>query len=181
MENGTFDFTNVNPAEGVNYTQPGTIGDFKITECKYEVSKKKGTPGLRVQFTCLEDQSTFSHSFWLTPNSLPKVQHLAEHAIKNRLNGQMTGDQLAGVFKDKQLPLKVIGQIGEDGNVYADLPFGGFSANTKEDLRFTKSELEKIEECKNAAARASVSTADNDGQAVNTDQNIGDRKQAEDF
>jgi hypothetical protein len=154
-------FDNVEEAAGSNITQPGTISVFTITGGEYLQSKEKGTPGLKLTFEDTLDGSSFNHTFWLTASALGRIQHLAKHTLKQALSGAVTPANLIAVFKGKKLPLKVTAQINDEkGRVYPDLPFGGFTADKLEELKFSSSELAEIERSKTVSANAKVANAD---------------------
>lgn len=167
------DFTEVEEAEGSNMTVPGTIAKFKITEGEFVSSKEKGTPGLRFTFT-EQEGSSFGHSFWLTAKALGRIKHLVKHAAKAELSGTLTPAQIIAMVKGKIVPLKVTAQINhEQGRVYPDLPFGGFAADTVEELSFTAKEKEVIENGKNVQAKTNISNADTDATGTEDDLVVG--------
>jgi hypothetical protein len=190
-----FNFNNVESAEGYNNTEPGTIAVFKISNAEFVKSKDKGTPGLKCTFeqtgsNTLADEkeakrgigSTFPHSFWLTANALPRIQHLAEHALKQKLSGDLTGPNLVAMFKGKELPLKVTAQIDErSGRVYANLPFGGFSAENISDLKLSSAEQAEIAKSKSVVAKTNVATADIEDDGIDTSATVGTQSEAEEF
>jgi len=190
-----FNFNNVESAEGYNNTEPGTIAVFKISDAEFVKSKDKGTPGLKCTFeqtgpNTLADEkeakrgigSTFPHSFWLTANALPRIQHLAEHALKQKLSGDLTGPNLVAMFKGKELPLKVTAQIDErTGRVYANLPFGGFSADNISDLKLSSAEQAEIAKSKSVVAKTNVATADAEDDGIDTSATVGTQSEAEEF
>jgi len=177
-----FSFTNVESAEGYNNTEPGTIGIFTITETEFVKSKDKGTPGLKCTFTHKLDSSSFPHTFWLTANALPRIQHLAEHALKQKLSGDLTGANLCQMFKGKEIPLKVTAQIDEKrGRVYADLPFGGFSANDVSELKFSAAEKAQIDKSKGVTEASNVANADTEDDGIDASANIGSEADAGEF
>jgi len=175
-----FNFNNVDSAQGYNNTEPGTIAMFKISDTEFIKSKDKGTPGLKCTFEQTGPNlnepdeskknkgigSTFPHTFWLTANALPRVQHLSKSAVKAPLSGDLTGPALCAMFKDKVLPLKVTAQIDEKkGRVYCDLAYGGFSSEEGriEDISFSNAEVALIEKSKSVVSRSDVATADAEG------------------
>jgi len=154
------DFTGVEEAEGSNMTQPGMITIFKIIEGEFLSSKEKGTPGIKLTFV-EKDGSSFTHNFWLTAKALGRVKHLVKYAANQELSGNIMPSQIIAMVKDKKLPLKVTAQINtQNGRVYPDLPFGGFSAEKVEDLTFTVKENEEIAKGKALASENHVSNSD---------------------
>ena len=160
-------FEGVDEAVSTQFTQPGTIAMFIITNCEFVNSKEKKTPGLKCTFTEVGgEESTFSHNFWLTPNALTRIQTLAKFALKQKLVGQMNPLGLAAMFKGKQLPLKVIPQINESkGKVYADLSYADFSADKIEELKFNAREKADIERGKSLVEQTNIQNADSDATA----------------
>jgi len=172
-------FDSVEEAEGSNMTQPGTIEIFKITEGEFVSSKEKGTPGIKLTF--LEKAgSSFSHNFWLTAKALGRIKHLVKHAAQQELSGNVTPSQIIAMVKDKKLPLKVTAQINtQNGRVYPDLPFGGFSANKVEELSYTGKENEEIAKGKALASQNHVSNADSE--IADAPVSPGNQVEADDF
>ena len=177
-------FEGVDEAVNTQFTQPGTIAMFTITNCEFVNSKEKKTPGLKCTFTEVGgDESTFSHNFWLTPNALTRIQTLAKFALKQKLVGQMNPAGLAAMFKGKTLPLKVIPQINETkGKVYADLSYADFSADKIEELKFNAKEKADIERGKSVVAQTNIQNADADAPAnTATGPTPGNTQAADDF
>jgi hypothetical protein len=87
------------------------------------------------------------------------------------------------MFKGKKLPLKITPQIGKDGKVYANLPFGGFSARSTGDLSFSAKELQEIEAAKVIANKSNVANADSedDGMADQGPATPGTNSDAQEF
>jgi len=153
-------FDGVEEAEGSNMTEPGMITIFKIIEGEFISSKEKGTPGIKLTFV-EKDGSSFTHNFWLTAKALGRIKHLAKYAANATLSGQILPSQIIAMVKDKKLPLKITAQINtQNGRVYPDLPFGGFSAEKVEDLTFTAKENEEIAKGKALASENHVSNSD---------------------
>lgn len=172
-------FDNIDEAVGINVTQPGTIGIFKVKEAEYVESTDKKTPGLKCTF---EEQGTnsseFNHTFWLTGPALPRIQTLAKYAAGQKLTGSMSVANIIATVKGKNLPLKVTASINEKkGKVYPDLPFGGFSALTIGELAFNAKETADIERSKSVVEISNISNAD----AEQTTQGPGNQTSADDF
>lgn len=179
--NTKIDFTGVEEATGSNMTMPGTIATFKITDGEFVSSKDKGTPGLKCAFE-EEQGSSFSHTFWLTENAISRVQHLAKHATGEKWVGQLDVNQMIASLKGKFVHLKVGAQINEkNGRVYPDLAFGGFSADTLEELKFNARELETIEKGKALASQTNVNNADTETAATPAPAAAASPEQADDF
>lgn len=140
-------------------TLPGTIGMFEITNVEFTTSTQKQTKGMKITFTG-EDGSSFSHTFWLTPDALSRIQYLAKHTLKQTFNGTMSEAQLIASFKSKKLPLKVIGQVGQNGKGYPDLAFAGFSADTVAELQFSTKDQQLIDAALLAMQNSRSSNAD---------------------
>lgn len=155
-----FDFTGIEPAKGGSMTLPGTIGMFEITNVEFVTSTQKGTSGMKLTFAG-EDASTFTHTFWLTPDALSRIQYIAKYAVKKTFSGQMTEVQLTAAFKGKKLPLKVIGQVSTtNGKGYPDLAFAGFSGETVEELQFSTRDQQLIDAALTAMKNSAVNNAD---------------------
>ena len=178
--NTSYDFTGVKKAD--SFTVPGTIADFTIADTEHMHSEKKGTPGLKCTFQEAAG-SSFSHTFWLTANALSRLQSLAEYVGVPPLTGPKTGAQLEAIFKGKKLPLKIIPQVTNDGKVYADIPFGDFSASNVNELSFTAKELKDIENAEAISSRTSVVNADSetDGMETQGAETPGNKDEAGEF
>ena len=178
-------FEGVDEAVNTQFTQPGTIAMFIITDCEFITAKtEKATPGLKCTFTEIGGEETvFSHSFWLTANSLTRIQTLATHALKEKLVGQINPAGLVARFKGKQLPLKVIAQINETkGRAYAGLSYADFSAEKIEELKFNAKEIADIERGKALVAQTNIQNADTDTTAsAPTGATPGSTQAADDF
>jgi hypothetical protein len=154
-----YNFSNVKAAENKAFTEPGTIDVFKITKVEFVDSKEKKTRGMEVTFE--NETSSFRHTFWLTEKALDRIQYLAVRVLKKEITGNdVNEEQLKAMFTGKTLPLKVIGGVSKNGKGYADLAFAGFSADKKEDLKFTTNELGLIEKAKQAIIDSAGSNAD---------------------
>ena len=176
-------FDGIDEAEGSNMTQPGMIAIFKVTEGEFISSKEKGTPGIKCTFLEKEG-SSFTHNFWLTAKALGRIKHLVKHAAKQTLSGTVLPSQIIAMVKDKKLPLKVTAQINtQNGRIYPDLPFGGFSAETVEELVFTAKENDEIAKGKALASENNVSNADAETSATNTpaQDTPGSQQEADEF
>ena len=175
-------FDGVEEAQGSNMTEPGIIGMFTITEGEFISSKSKGTPGVKFTFE-EEGGSSFNHTFWLKPKALNRIQHLAKHAAKTSLSGSLQPAQLIAMFKGKVIPMKITAQINvEKGRVYPDLPYGGFTAESIDELKFNPRELEEIEKGKNLTAVTNVNNADDDLATTATGtETPGTSAEADDF
>lgn len=177
-----FNFNNVEAAKGYNNTEPGTIGNFIISETEFVKSRDKGTPGLKCTFTHKTDGSTFPHTFWLTAGALPRIQAMAEVALGQKLSGDITGPNLCAMFKGKELPLKVTAQIDEKkGRVYADLPFGGFTDKDISELKFSANEKAEIEKSKTVTVKSDPVNADTEDDGIDTSSNVGNEADAGEF
>lgn len=154
-----FNFDNVQAAAEKIMTPPGTIGVFKMSKIEFGTSKQKGTAYMKVTFD--DKESSFNHSFYLVPKALSRVQALAE-AVGKSLSGNMSDELLTKTFLDKELALKVTGQVSDNGKGYPNLSFGGFCKpkNEVQFLSFNRVEQEEIEIAKAALSRNASSTAD---------------------
>ena len=183
-QNLPLNFEGVDEAVNTQFTQPGTIAMFTISDCEFITSKEKSTPGLKVTFTEIsKDETVFSHNFWLTANSLTRIQTLAKYTLKEKLIGQINPAGLVARFKGKQLPLKVIAQINETkGRAYASLSYADFSAEKIEELKFNAKEIADIERGKTLVAQTNIQNADTDTTAsTSAGPTPGNTQAADDF
>jgi hypothetical protein len=152
-------FDNVTAAAEKIMTPPGTIDVFKISKVEFGSSKNKQTGFMKLTFE--NKDSSFNHSFYFSEKALPRIQSLAE-ALGSKLAGAMTDESLTARFLNKEIGLKVTGQVSDQGKGYPNLSFGGFCKPKTEVqfLAFNSKEKEEIEAAKSAMARNSSNTAD---------------------
>lgn len=172
---GAINFDNVTATADKGYTRPGVIDIFKITKVEFGNSKNAGTPGMTLTFENLD--SFFSHTFYLrgkTPEStktmLGRVQALLGyiHGEAGKLTGSITGPILTAKLKDKELALKVVGKVSDQGKGFADLSFGGFGKNKSElsFLRFTAEEERLNTRANDAIESSRASRSDSENSSV---------------
>lgn len=150
-------FDGVEEAQGANYTLPGTIGIFTIKSAE----AKTNTNGKEyIQITFENNEGKFSHMFYTSDAAAPRIQHLYKHANGGTaLTGQVTTAQVIAGLQGKRVGLKVSGRVGNNGQTYADLGFGGFASDPNEEalkkLKFNAQEQRNIE--------AALTNQDNQG------------------
>ncbi len=177
-----FNFEGVAAAEGYTMTQPGTIGLFLIEKIEFGESKTKKTPQMKLFFTCkmrvdekgqlVDDNSTFNHPFYMgSDGALKRVQYLAKVIRGEEFTGRLTTAQLEATFLNKEIGLKVTGQVGDNGKGYPALSFAGFAkpaAEFKADcsiLSFNSTEAAEIREALEAIASSRSTNADSEDSA----------------
>lgn len=172
MSGVSLDFTGIDAAASKPFTKPGTIAVFKISDVKFEASKKASTPMMRVTFDRQED--AFSHNFMLqgkdadkTKKVLSRIQSLFIAALGEggKLTGKITEESIKAKLLKKEVALKVTGEVSDQGKGFATLGFGGFCAPVGEInfLSFTKDEQAKIDEALEAIASSRSGGADSEG------------------
>ena len=181
-------FEGVDEAEGGSMTAPGTIGKFKINTIEFTTANnEKKTPGLKTEFVG-EDDSSFTHTFWLSTKALGRVKHLAKHFAAKELTGPVTTAQLMEMLRGTSGFLKVTAQINEDkGRAYPDLPFAGFANTVEAELKFNNKEIETIERGKTLSEQTNIGNADQEtddlggGIATDTQQSTLQTQASDDF
>lgn len=174
MEN--FEFDGVEAAQGGSLTMPGTIGIFNISEVEFVKSKEKQTTGMKFTLSAKEilvagvltpEESSFNHTFYMTPKALNRTQYLHEVMFDTKLSGTLSEQHLIAAFKGKDVALKVTGQVGDtNGKGYPNLPYAGFAKKVSEFksnpsiLKFSSSEHLEIEEALEAMRKSRSGNAD---------------------
>jgi hypothetical protein len=172
---GAINFDDVKPTSDKGFTRPGTIDVFKIVKIEFGKSKNKSTPGMTVFFE--NSDSGFNHTFYLqgsdaekTKMMLGRVQALLTyvHGESGKLTGNITAPILIAKLKDKELALKVTGEVSNTGKGYANLPFGGFGKLKSElsFLKFTAEEEKGIDAAIEAIESSRSSRSDNEQSAT---------------
>lgn len=175
-----FGFDDVKAASDIPLTPPGTIGLFAISKVEFIKSKEKETTGMAHTYTCkkvraqdgtLKDEiSSFRHTYWMSSAALGRVQYLAKVMFDAEFKGQLTETQLIAAFQDKDIALKVVGQVNEEkGKGYPDLTYAGFAKKASEFvaspaiLQFTTTEQGLIDDALEAMRSSRPSGADKEG------------------
>lgn len=188
MEVLNFDGVDVTADKSI--TRPGTIDVFKITSLKVESSKNTNTPYIKVQFE--NQDSSFNHSFFLagkdpdkTKKVLARVQTLlvAIGGESNRLSGKVTSEQLTAKLLNKEVALKVSGEVSSNGKGFPTLSYAGFckSKEEVEFLKFTKDEQTAIDEALEAIQNSRSSNADAETSSYSSDAPTTDAPINEEF
>lgn len=166
---GVIDFTGTEAAASKPYTRPGTIDVFKIVKVEFASSKNTAKPYLKATFE--NKDSMFSHSFFLigkdadsTKKVLSRVQYLLVtiHGEAGKLTGKITEDQIKAKLLNKEIGLKVKGEVSDQGKGFATLSFAGFASKPEEVqfLSFTKEEQQSNEEALEAINASRSGRAD---------------------
>lgn len=137
------DFTGVNEAVSTTpkYAKPG-IGNYTISGMEFK-ENTNGKPYAWVTFTGAEGE-TFRNQFYLTADSLPRLQHLAKAALGETLTGQLSNDSVSAKLVGKAVRLKVDGEEStKDGRtiVFPTLAFTNFAESTKSESKFVASDV----------------------------------------
>lgn len=170
----SFDFSQSKAAEELVLTLPGTIGLFKTSKVEFGESKDKGTPFMKLTFESskikdeagkmVDHKSSFNHSFYLTGGAMDRIQYLHKVLYGAEMTGTIDTVTLTQKFLNKDLALKVTGQINtSNGKGYPDLIYAGFAKKPAEidQLTFSKKE---------AADNARTNDAIINGGAANADK-----------
>lgn len=149
----SFDFSGSKAAEELILTLPGTIGIFNIAKVEFGESKDKGTPFMKLTFEAktvrgadgkmVPQKSSFNHSFYLTGGAMDRVQYLHKVLHGVEMTGNIDTNTLTAKFLNKEVALKVTGQINtQNGKGYPDLIYAGFAKKPAEvdQLAFSKKE-----------------------------------------
>lgn len=185
--NQSFDFSGSKAAEELILTLPGTIGVFNIGKVEFGTSKEKGTPYMKLIFDCkqaknaegkLEAQkSSFNHSFYLTGGAMDRIQYLHKVLYGVELTGTTDTATLTAKFLNKEVALKVTGQIANTGKGYPDLSFAGFAKKKEEidQLVFSKKEENENQRVIDAINNGGSQQADKEPQRGNMAPAPGNR------
>lgn len=176
MEQKSWDFSNSKAATELELTLPGTIGIFDISKVEFGESKDKKTPFMKLHFASkkvkeknaagaevwIDLKTTFNHSFYLTGGAMDRIQYLHKVLHDSEMTGSINEATLTAKFLNKELALKVTGQVADNGKGYPNLEYAGFAKKTAdvEQLRFSTADLKKIEAAITAIVEGSVNKAD---------------------
>lgn len=182
-------FDGVEAAVGISMTMPGTIGLFKIEKVEFGLSKEKQTPFMKLNFACqkvrqndgtlVDEQSTFNHSFYMSPAALKRVQYLAKVMFGQEFTGSLNEQQLTIAFEAKTVALKVTGQVSDKGKGYPDLSFAGYAKSASEFiadtsiLSFNAQESRDVADALEAISSSKASNADQESQASSPQPGAG--------
>lgn len=146
-------------------TSPGTKDVFTLKSVVFGASKEKGTASMTVEFIQRNELSGFKESFYITEKAMGRIQHLVSRTTGTKLDGDVTEEQMIAKLQGKKIGLKVIGRVGQDGNGYPCLPYGGFACKPEEvnNLEFTPQEQNAINAALKAAEEARSKGADSEG------------------
>jgi hypothetical protein len=156
-----FSFDNVQAAEeGKGFTEPGVIDVFTISKVEYKKNESNGKESFEVTFERKED--SFREYFHLTEKAAPRFMYLYEKVMDTK-NLPENEQGIITALTGKSIAIKVIGSVNEQsGKGYPCLPFSGFAKPVGEvgDLKFSNTEIGKIEAAKQAQrSSAAASTA----------------------
>jgi hypothetical protein len=148
----SFDFSGSKAAEELILTLPGTIGIFNIGKIEFGESKDKKTPFMKLVFDAkmvregdkmVPQKSSFNNSFYLTAGAMDRLQYVHKVLYGTEMTGVIDTATLTQKFLNKEIALKVTGQINTtNGKGYPDLGFAGFAKKPSEidQLSFSKKE-----------------------------------------
>lgn len=175
----SFSFDGVQAAEGISMTMPGTVGLFNIGKVEFGASKEKQTTYMKLTFQSkkvrneqgqlIDEESSFNHSFYMTPGALKRAQYLAKVMFDQEFTGTLTETQLTQAFLNKDVALKVSGQVSDKGKGYPELSFAGFAMKASEFLQdpgkltFNSTERSAVVEALQAIKDSRSSNADSEG------------------
>jgi hypothetical protein len=137
-------------SQGSTLARPGTIDKFTVE--KVEI-KEVGTGDsakdvANVSFTSAS--GNLRESFFITQAALPRIKHLLSQFLRKPFETQMTYEQLVATLEGtvgQSAYLRVFGRLNtEKGTVYPNLPFGGFAAQTEEELSWSAKEQAQLVE-----------------------------------
>lgn len=137
------DFTGVNEAVSTTpkYAKPG-IAVYTISGMEFKTNVN-GKPYAWISFTGAEGE-TFRDQFYLTADSLPKLQHLAKATTGEILSGQLSNEAVEAKLVGKAARLKVDGEEStKDGKtlVFPKLAFSDFAESAKSETKFSLTDV----------------------------------------
>jgi hypothetical protein len=166
---GALNFDGIDAAASKSLTEPGTIDVFKISGVEFADSKTKKTPYMRITFE--NKDSNFSHSFFLvgkdadkTKKMLSRIQLLmvSVNGEEGKLKGNVTEEGIKKALLNKEVALKVLGEVSSNGKGYPTLGFSAFAKKKEEVdfLSFTSQEQKLIDAAKEAIEASRSGGAD---------------------
>lgn len=140
------------------YTKPG-YGVFTIVSTEFGTSSQKQTPFMEVTFKKDEDESTLKEKFYLSPGALPRIQYLLSEFTGNKLNSEVSSEQLNMLLVGRKAKMVVDGEESEkDGKIrtFATLRYAGFAeALTKPNaLSAADVQIKKVQPAVNTATKS---------------------------
>jgi len=137
-------------SQGSTLARPGTIDKFTVE--KVEI-KEVGTGDsakdvANISFTSAS--GNLRESFFITQAALPRIKHFLSQFLRKPFETQMTYEQLVATLEStvgQSAYLRVFGKLNTDkGTVFPNLPFGGFAAQTEEELSWSAKEQAQLVE-----------------------------------
>jgi len=145
-----FDFSNVDMPANKSYLQPGyyTLG---ITDAKYvkpDGTKPDGSPKTPyIEVTFSGETGALNEKFFVTPKALDRLQYLHMAWFDKKLEKPFKSSEEVGMYFTKVLTMKPIkkgvcvgGKQGNDGKIYANLPYSNFIL--PDNMNFTEGAFE---------------------------------------
>ena len=155
-----FNLSNTKAAdEGRSMTEPGTIAVFAIEEIKYD--EKNGKEFFEVTFGRKED--SFREYFYLTEKAAERFVYLYNKIMDTE---SLPEDEngIISALTGKSIALKVGGKVNEQtGKGYPSLPYSGYGRKVEQmdELKFSNTELGKVEAAKAAQLRGAAAPSPN--------------------
>lgn len=162
----TFNFDGVDEASEKEFTMPGVKGVFSISKVEFATSKNGKDYG---EVTFDNVVSHFRHRFYMSEGAISRMQTVYKAATGGQalIGNNVAESAIIAALTGKQVALKVVGRVGNDGKGYADLSFGGFAKMPGQlaELEFTPKEKELIQAAKAATANQVAASPDTEAAA----------------
>lgn len=149
-----FDFSTAPEAtasQGSTLVRPGTIDKFTVEKVEITADVEGKTDNAKITFSSAS--GNFNHTFYITQGALPRINHLLSQFLRKSNSGQASFEQIVNALKSLEgtsAYLRVFGKLNTDkGTVYPDLPFGGFAAQTAEELTWSAKEQTQLVDLQN--------------------------------
>jgi hypothetical protein len=137
-------------SQGSTLVRPGTIDKFTVEKVEIKTVGEGDNAKDVANVTFTSASGNLRESFFITQNALPRIKHLLSQFLRKPFETQMTYDQLVATLNGlvgTSAYLRVTGKLNTDkGTVYPNLPFGGFAAQSAEELSWTPKEQAQLVE-----------------------------------
>jgi hypothetical protein len=137
-------------ASQTSLVRPGTIDKFTVEKLEIKSVGEGDNAKDVANVTFTSASGNLRESFFITQAALPRIKHLLSQFLRKPFETQMSYDQLVATLNGlvgTSAYLRVTGKLNTDkGTVYPNLPYGGFAAQSAEELSWTPKEQAQLVE-----------------------------------
>jgi hypothetical protein len=137
-------------SQGSTLVRPGTIDKFTVEKLEIKSVGEGDNAKDVANVTFTSASGNLRESFFITQAALPRIKHLLSQFLRKPFETQMSYDQLVATLNglvNTSAYLRVTGKLNTDkGTVYPNLPYGGFAAQSAEELSWTPKEQAQLVE-----------------------------------